>query len=68
MNKLPKTITVGELRTRMLAELNAMHDDDEVTFGGGRLSLYRTKDRGPVTGRRLVDIEFNEVYEVTGDS
>jgi hypothetical protein len=63
MNK--KTITIAELRLRLLNELNAMDDEDEVTFGGGQLSLYRPKDRGPVTGKRMVDIEFNEVFTVT---
>lgn len=60
-----KTITIAELRVRLLNELNAMHDDDEVSFGGGQLSLYRPKDRGPIEGRRIVDIEFNEVFKVT---
>ncbi len=58
------TITIAELRVRLLNELNAMHDDDEVMFGGGTLSFHRPKDRGPETGRRLVDIEFNEVFTV----
>ena len=62
-----KTITVRELRVRLLNELNAMDDEDEVTFGGGRLSLHRPKFRGPIEGRKLLDIEFNEVYEVTVD-
>lgn len=62
-----KTITIGELRLRLLNELNAMHDEDEVYFGAGDLSFSRPKDRGPETGRRLVQIEFNEVYKVTFD-
>ncbi len=64
----PKTITVAELRIRLLNQLNALDDNDEVFFGVGDLSLYRVKDRGPVTGPRLVQIEFNEVYSVTLDS
>jgi hypothetical protein len=64
---LMKTITVGELRTKLLNELNALDDSDEVYFGAGDLSLHRPKDRGPVDGRRLVQIEFNEVYSVTAD-
>ena len=59
-----KTITVAELRTRLLDELNALPDDARVTFGSGDLSLYRAKDRGPVEGPRVVQIEFNEVYRV----
>lgn len=62
-----KTITIAELRIRLLNELNAMKDSDEVFFGGGELSLYRLKDRGPVEGPRLVQIEFNEIYSVTTD-
>jgi hypothetical protein len=66
MNKI-KTITVAELRVRLLNELNALNDNDQVTFGGGRLSLCRPKNRGPKTGAKVVDIEFNELYEVTLD-
>lgn len=62
-----KTITIAELKLRLLNQLNAMNDNDEVFFGSGDLSLYRLKDRGPVTGQRLVQIEFNEVYSVTVD-
>lgn len=63
----PKTITIAELRVVLLNQLNAMSDNDEVYFGTGDLSLYRLKDRGPVTGPRLAQIEFNEVYSVTAD-
>lgn len=59
-----KTITIRELRLRLLDELNAMNDEDEVSFGGGQLSLYRPKDRGPINGPRVVDIEFNEVFTI----
>lgn len=62
-----KTITIAELRIRLLNELNAMQDTDEVFFGGGDLSLYRHKDRGAIGGPRLMQIEFNEVYSVTVD-
>ena len=60
----PKTITIAELRMRMLNQLNAMADTDEVIFGGGDLSLYRLNERD---GPGLVQIEFNEVYSVTAD-
>lgn len=62
-----KTITMAELRARLLDELNALPDDVLVTFGNGDLSLHRLKDRGPLNGPRLVQIEFNEVYRVTVD-
>ncbi len=67
MKKKIKTITVAELRVGLLNELNALNDNDEVTFGGGRLSFSKTKHRGPKSGEKLVDIEFNEVYEVVAD-
>lgn len=63
----PKTITIAELRLVLLNQLNALDDNDEVFFGAGDLSLYRLKDRGPVTGPRLVQIEFNEVYSVVAE-
>ena len=63
-----KTITVAELRVRLLDELNALPDDALVTFGNGDLSLYRPKDRGPINGPRVVQIEFNEVYRVVTEA
>lgn len=63
----PKKITVGELRARLLDQLNALDDDDEVMFAGGLLTVNRSKQRGPKTGRKLIDIEFNELFKVTYD-
>ena len=60
-----KTITVGELRTRMLDELNSLPDDALVTFGAGDLSFIRLKNRGPIAGPAVMNVEFNEVYRVT---
>lgn len=65
MDKALKTISVGELRVRLLDQLNALPDDAVVYFGAGDLSLYRPKHRGPVNGPILLQIEFNEVYRVT---
>ncbi len=62
-----KTITVAELRAQLLNQLNSLADEDLVTFGGGQLSLHRVKDRGPVTGRKIIDVEFNEVFVVTAE-
>lgn len=62
-----KTITVAALRMQLLNHLNSLDDNDLVTFGGGQLSLYRPKERGPVTGRKVVDIEFNEVFVITAE-
>jgi hypothetical protein len=62
-----KTITVEELRKKLLNELNALPDDARVYFGNGNLSLYRPKHRGPVNGPVLLQIEFNEVYRLTSE-
>lgn len=62
-----KTITVAELRVRLLNELNSLDDEDLVTFGGGTLSVHRAKNRGPITGPKVIDVEFNEVFTVTID-
>jgi hypothetical protein len=58
------TITVRELRERLLKPLAAADDDTLVLFGQGDLSLYRVKDRGPVGGPALLQVEFNEPYTV----
>lgn len=63
----PKTITIGELRSMMLNQLNHLPDDTRVYFGAGDLSFGRVKDRGPIGGLPLVQIEFNEVYTVTSE-
>lgn len=67
MNKPPKTMSGAEFKLRFGALMASLHDDDEVYFGAGDLSFYRPKDRGPVNGPRLVNIEFNEVYIVVVD-
>lgn len=67
MSKPPKTMSGAEFKLRFSALVTSLHDDDEVFFGAGDLSFYRPKERGPVNGPRLVNIEFNEVYTVTVD-
>ena len=64
----PKTITVGQLRSD-LTELLKLPDNAEVYFGAGDLSYYRPKDRSSLDPKepRLIQIEFNELYEVTLD-
>lgn len=59
MNTL-KTITVGELRD----ELRLYADDTPLFFGTGNLSFYRVKNRDGDPDD-LVQIEFNELYEIT---
>lgn len=65
-----KTITVGELRHDLTALLS-YPDDTEVSFGAGDLSYYRLKNRlyrSETSGiPRSVQVEFNEIYEVTLD-
>lgn len=65
-----KTITIGELRHDLQALLS-YPDDTEVFFGQGDLTFYRTKARHYRSEKSavpsLVQIEFNELYEVTLD-
>jgi hypothetical protein len=55
-----KTFTVGDLRRH----LEVFADDWELQFGpsftDGALTFYRTKARG----EKLVQIEFNELFEI----
>lgn len=62
-----KTISGEEFKRRFKELISGLKDTDEVFFGAGDLSLYRFKERGPINGPRLVQIEFNEVYSVTVD-
>lgn len=59
-----KKISGAEFKQFFGPLLRDLKDTDEVTFGAGDLSLYRPKDRGPTEGKRVVQIEFNEVYTV----
>lgn len=63
----PKTMSGSEFKLRFGALVASLQDNDEVYFGVGDLSFHRPKDRGPVEGPRLVQIEFNEIYSVTVD-
>ena len=60
-----KRMSGAEFRQFFEPLLRDLKDTDEVTFGSGDLSLYRPKERGPVDGPRLVQIEFNETYTIT---
>lgn len=62
-----KTISGAEFKQRFRTLLDSLSDDDQVYFGAGDLSFYRHKDRGPINGHQLVNIEFNEVYTVVVD-
>jgi len=60
-----KTMSGAEFRHFFEPLLRELKDTDEVFFGSGDLSVYRPKDRGPIEGPRLVQIEFNETYTIT---
>lgn len=62
-----KTISGAELKLLLQDFINTLEDDAQVSFGSGDLTLYRVKERGPVEGPRMVQIEFNQAYKVTMD-
>lgn len=62
-----KTISGAELKLMLQDFINTLEDDAQVSFGSGDLTLYRVKERGPVEGPRMVQIEFNQAYKVTMD-
>ena len=59
-----KMMTGAEFKERFMELARELKDDDLVYFGNADLSLYRFKDRGPIEGPRMVQIEFNELYRV----
>lgn len=62
-----KMMTGAEFKERFMELARELKDDDLVYFGNADLSLYRFKDRGPIEGPRMVQIEFNELYKVISD-
>lgn len=67
--KVIKTTTLGELK-QQLAWVLALDDKTEVTFGGGYLSVSQGRTITYSPDRKtplIVDIEFNETYDVTSD-
>ncbi len=59
-----KMMSGAEFKERFMELARSLNDDDLVYFGSADLSLYRFKERGPLEGPRMVQIEFNEVYKV----
>lgn len=59
-----KMMTGAEFKERFMELALELKDDDLVYFGNADLSLYRFKDRGPIEGPRMVQVEFNELYKV----
>jgi hypothetical protein len=67
MNNETKYLSGAEFKLHFAQLLRELKDNDQVTFGSGDLSLYRLKDRSPINGPRIVQIEFNETYTITSD-
>lgn len=67
LNLPPKYMTGAEFRQHFLELAMSIKDEDFIYFGAGDLSFYRPKERGPIEGPRLVQIEFNEIYKVHPD-
>ncbi|HDR8944297.1 TPA: hypothetical protein QDA71_001277 [Burkholderia vietnamiensis] len=66
----PYTMTVREFKDRIVDQIKNLPDDSEIFFGAGDLSFYRVKTRGYIDATdtpRIVQIEFNQVYEVDID-
>ena len=59
-----KTMSGAEFKLHFRDLLASLKDDDQITFGSGDLSFCRIKERGPIEGPRIVQVEFNEVYKV----
>ena len=59
-----KYLSGAEFKLHFQDLLASLQDDDQITFGSGDLSFFRLKDRGPIEGPRIVQIEFNEGYTV----
>lgn len=69
MEKLNKTITLGELRHKLIALLDNP-DDTIITFGQADLSFYDFKNwqyRADNQTPAIINLEFNELYKVTAD-
>ena len=57
----------AEFNERFMALARDLKDTDLVYFGNADLSLHRFKERGPLEGPRMVQIEFNELYKIISD-
>ncbi len=59
-----KTMSGSEFKLHFRDLLASLEDDDQITFGSGDLSFFQLRERGPIEGPRIVQVEFNEVYKV----
>lgn len=62
-----KMMSGAEFRQHFLELAQSIKDEDTVYFGAADLSFGRIKERGPIEGPRMVQIDFNEVYKVISD-
>lgn len=62
-----KAMTGAEFKLHFADLIASLKDDDQVFFGSGDLSFSRVKERGPIEGPRLVQVEFIELYAVNFD-
>lgn len=62
-----KMMTGAEFKAEFAQLLRELKDDDKVYFGNADLSFSRLKERGPLEGPRMVQIEFGEMYNVIRD-
>ena len=62
-----KMMSGAEFKELFMELARSLKDDDLVYFGAADLSLYRLKERGPLEGPRMVQIEFNELYKVISE-
>jgi len=60
-----KYLSGAEFKLHFRDLLASLSDEDQITFGSGDLSFFQLRERGPIEGPRIVQIEFNEVYTVT---
>ena len=59
------TLSGAEFKAHFKPLIESLKDNDQVFFGNGNISFYRTKERGPLpSGERLVQVAFNELITV----
>lgn len=61
----PKMMSGAEFKAHFAQLLRELNDEDQVYFGAADLSFMQLRERGPVDGPRMVQIEFNEAYTVS---
>lgn len=62
-----KMMSGAEFKELFAELVRDLKDTDKVYFGNADLSFFRLKERGPVEGPRMVQIAFNELYQLVRD-